>query len=218
MRNIAVIGLSSFGFYLCKSLSSLGFDLMAVEIKEELINQVKPFVRKAVIGDAKDKSFLMKLGITDFDTVIISVGSKMDVSVLITLYMKELNIKNIIAKALSEDHAKILEKIGATHIIFPERDLAEQMAHTIASPNFLKYIPLTEGFSLIEVSPPFEWRGKKLKDLMLRNRYQIQIVMIREIIPERVVIPDGEFILKDSDILYIIGSEEHISSLRKGIS
>ncbi|MBU1052336.1 MAG: TrkA family potassium uptake protein [Proteobacteria bacterium] len=218
MKNIAIIGLNSFGFYLCKSLSSQGFNIMAIEIKEELVNQVKPYVRKAVIGDAKDKSFLMKLGITDFDTVVISVGSKMDVSVLITLYMKELNIKNIIAKALSEDHSKILEKIGATHIIFPERDLAEQMAHTIASPNFLKYIPLTEGFSLIEVSPPFEWRGKKLKDLMLRNRYQIQIVMIREIIPERVVIPDGEFILKDSDILYIIGSEEHISSLRKGIN
>ncbi|MBA3035480.1 MAG: TrkA family potassium uptake protein [Desulfobacterium sp.] len=218
MKNIAVIGLSSFGFYLCKSLSLLGYKIMAVEVKEEIVNQVKPFVRKAVVGDAKDKSFLMKLGITDFDTVVISVGSKLDVSVLITLYMKELNIKNIIAKAVNEDHVKILEKIGATHIVFPERDLAEQMANTISSPNFLKYIPLTEGFSLIEITPPKEWRGKKLKDLMLRNRYEIQIAMIREIIPERVVIPDGEFILKESDILYIIGSNEHIRSLQKGMS
>lgn len=218
MKNIAVIGLSSFGFYLCKSLSTLGFNLMAVELKEDLVNQVKPYVRKAVIGDAKDKNFLMKLGITDFDTVIISVGSKIDVSILITLYMKELNIKEIVAKAINDDHAKILEKIGATRIIFPERDLAARMAYTIAAPNFLEYIPLTEGFSLIEIAPAKEWIGKKLNELMLRNKYKIQIAMIREIIPERVVIPDGNFILKDSDILYIIGSDQNIMSLEKDVS
>ncbi|MCF8243076.1 MAG: TrkA family potassium uptake protein [Melioribacteraceae bacterium] len=218
MKNIAVIGLSSFGYYLCKELSLQGYNIMAVEIKEDLVNQVKPFVRKAVIGDAKDKGFLMKLGITDFDTVIISVGSKIDVSILITLYMKELKIKEIIAKAVNEDHSKILEKIGATRIIFPERDLAQRMAHTIASPNFLEYIPLTEGFSLIEVAPAKEWCGKPLKDLRLRNKYQIQIAMIREIIPERVIIPDGEFVLKDSDILYIIGSDENINKLNVDIS
>lgn len=214
MKNIAVIGLSSFGFYLCKSLSSLGFNLMVVELKEELVNEVKPFVRKAVIGDAKDKNFLMKLGITEFDTVIISVGGEIDVSILITLYMKELKIKEIIAKAVSEDHAKILEIIGATQIIFPERDMAERMAHTLSSPSVLKFIPLTEEYSLIEMSPGREWLGKKLKELELRQRYHVQIVMIREIIPDRVVIPDGEFLLKDSDILYIIGSDENIGKLQ----
>ncbi|MFH1195222.1 MAG: TrkA family potassium uptake protein [bacterium] len=218
MKNIAIIGLSSFGFYLCKSLSAFGFNLMAIDVKDDLVKQVRPFVRKAVIGDAKDKDFLMKLGIEDFDTVIVSVGSKIDVSILITLYMKELNIKEIIAKAVNEDHAKILNRIGATRIIFPERDLAERMAYTIASPNFLEYIPLTEGFSLIEIAPAQEWLGKKLKELLLRNRYQIQIAMVREIIPERVVIPDGEFILKDSDILYIVGSDENIIKLQKDIT
>lgn len=218
MKNIAVIGLSSFGFYLCKSLSALGYNLMVVELKEELVNEVKPFVRKAVIGDAKDKNFLIKLGITEFDTVIISVGGKIDVSILITLYMKELKIKEIIAKAVSEDHAKILEIIGATQIIFPERDMAERMAHTLSSPSILKFIPLTEEYSLIEMSPGRDWLGKKLKELKLRQRYQIQIVMIREIIPDRVVIPDGEFLLKDSDILYIIGSDENIGNLQKELS
>lgn len=218
MKNIAVIGLSSFGFYLCKALNKLGYNIMAVEIKEDLVNNVKPFVRKAVIGDAKDKNFLINLGISDFDLVVVSVGSKIDVSILITLYMKELGIKEIIAKAVNEDHAKILERIGATSIIFPERDLAYRMAHTIASPNFIEYIPLTEGFNLIEISPPKPWLGKSLKELKLRNKYQIQIAMIREIVPERVVIPDAEFVLKDSDILYIIGSDESINKMNKDLN
>jgi trk system potassium uptake protein TrkA len=123
-----------------------------------------------------------------------------------------------VAKAVNEDHAKILEKIGATRIIFPERDMANRMANTIASPNFLEFIPLTEGFSLIEVSPAKEWLGKKLKEIKLRNKYEVQIAMIREIIPERVVIPDGEFTLKDSDILYVIGSNQSIDKLNKDIN
>jgi trk system potassium uptake protein TrkA len=213
MRNIAVIGLSSFGFYLCKSLSDIGFNLMAIDMKEELVNDVKPFVHKAVIGDAKEKNFLIKLGISDFSTVIISVGNKIDVSILITLYMKELKIKEIIAKAVTEDHAKILELIGATQIIFPERDMAQRMAHTLASPDFLKYIPLTEGYTLIEMCPKKEWLGHDLKELDFRNRYHLQIVLVREVVPERMVLPDANFVLKDSDILYVIGTEEHLLAL-----
>ena len=218
MKNIAIIGLSSFGFYLCESLSSRGFNIMAIDIVEDLVNKVKPFVRKAVIGDARDKNFLMQLGIADFDTVIISVGSKMDTSILVTLYMKELEMNEIIAKATSEDHAKILEKIGATKIVFPERDVARKMAHTLASPNFLEFIPLTEGFSLIEITPPAMWMGKKLKELELTKKYKIQISMIREIVPERVVIPNGEFILKDSDILYVIGDNDNLAAMQQDIS
>ncbi|NLT49515.1 MAG: TrkA family potassium uptake protein [Ignavibacteria bacterium] len=217
MKSIAVIGLSSFGFFLCKSLSELGFDLMAIDTKPDLVNQVKPYVRKAVIGDAKDKEYLLKLGITDFDIVVISVGSKIDVSILITLYMKELGLKEIIAKAVNEDHARILEKIGATRIIFPERDIAKRMANVIASPNFLEYIPLTEGFGLIEISPAAEWQGQKLKELDLRKQYKVQIVMVRDIITEKTTIPDGDYMLKDSDILYIIGDNKNILQLNTDI-
>jgi trk system potassium uptake protein TrkA len=217
MKNIAIIGLSSFGYYLCEALNKYGFNIMAIDIDETIVQKVKPFVRKAIIGDARDKVFLMQLGIEDFDTVIISVGSKMDSSILITLYMKELKINEIIAKANNEDHAKILEKIGATKIIFPERDMGLRMAHTIASPNFLEFIPLTEGFSLIEVCPPNEWIGKKLKEIDVRVKYHVQITMIREIVPSRVVIPDGNFIFKDSDILYIIGENESIINFQNNI-
>lgn len=218
MKNIAIIGLSSFGYYLCEALNNYGFNIMAIDTDESLVQKIKPFVRKAVIGDARDKTFLIQLGIEDFDTVIISVGSKMDTSILITLYMKELKINEIIAKANNEDHAKILEKIGATRIIFPEKDMGIRMARTIASPDFLDFIPLTEGFSLLEVCPPKEWIGRKLKDINVRIKYKIQITMIREIVPSRVVIPDGEFVFKDSDILYIIGENESILNFQAAIT
>ena len=167
--------------------------------------------------EIKDKEYLLKLGITDFDIVVISVGSKIDVSILITLYMKELGLKEIIAKAVNEDHARILEKIGATRIIFPERDIAKRMANVIASPNFLEYIPLTEGFGLIEISPATEWQGQKLKELDLRKQYKVQIVMVRDIITEKTTIPDGDYMLKDSDILYIIGDNKNILQLNTDI-
>lgn len=218
MKNIAIIGLSSFGYYLCKTLHEHGFNIMAIDTKEDLVKQVKPYVRKAVIGDARDKRFLMQLGIQDFEAVIISVGNKMDSSILITLYMKELNIDQIIAKAINEDHAKILEKIGATRIIFPERDMGIRMANTLVSPNFLEFIPLTEGFSLIEVSPPSKWIGKTISEISLKKKFDVQISMVRQLVPERVLIPDGDYVFKDSDILYIIGSNKSIADLQSNLS
>lgn len=218
MKNIAIIGLSSFGYYLCKTLHEHGFNIMAIDTKEDLVKQVKPYVRKAVIGDARDKNFLMQLGIQDFEAVIISVGNKMDSSILITLYMKELNIDQIIAKAINEDHAKILEMIGATRIIFPERDMGIRMANTLVSPNFLEFIPLTEGFSLIEVSPPSKWEGKTISEISLKKKFNVQISMVRQLVPERVLIPDGDYVFKDSDILYIIGSNKSIADLQSNLS
>lgn len=215
MKNIAIIGVSSFSYYLCKSLSKLGFDLMVIDISEDKINQVKSFARKAVIGDAKDKNFLLKIGIKDFDLALVSIGERIDVSILITLYLKEIGIEEIVVKAENDDHSKILYKIGASRVVFPEKEMAERMSHTISSPNFLEYIQLTEGFSLVEISPFTKWQGYSLKNLDLRKKYNIQVVMIRELLPERIVIPDGDFILKDSDIMYILGSNENIDRLYK---
>ena len=214
MKNIAVIGLSSFGYYLCRKLSAMSYNIMAIDTKEELVNQVKPFVRKAVIGDAKDKSFLQKLGITDFETVIVSVGNKIDSSILITLYLRELKIKEIIAKAVNEDHAKILDRIGATKIVFPERDIALRMAYTIDNPNSFEYISVDEDISLIEIGVPSKWVSKKLCDLDLRSKYGIQIVIIKELIPPRTTIPSGDFVLKDSDILTVIGTNKQIKDVQ----
>lgn len=216
MRNIAVIGLSSFGFYLCKYLSEEGVQVIAIDLNEQKIDTVKAFVKKAIIVDASEKETLKSLNIADFDTVVISVGEKIDASILITLYLRELGVKEIIAKAMTADHAKILNTLGATTIIFPERDTAKRMARTLRGNNLLDYVPLAENFSIIEMAPPKQWIGKTLSELDIRNSYSIQIIMIKKIVPENVVIiPGGQNIIKESDNLVILGENENLKKIEK---
>ena len=216
MRNIAVIGLSSFGFYLCKYLSEEGVQVIAIDLNEQKIDTVKAFVKKAIIVDASEKETLKSLNIADFDTVVISVGEKIDASILITLYLRELGVKEIIAKAMTADHAKILNTLGATTIIFPERDTAKRMARTLRGNNLLDYVPLAENFSIIEMAPPKQWIGKTLSELDIRNSYSIQIIMIKKIVPENVVIiPGGQNIIKESDNLVILGENENLKKIER---
>ena len=215
-RNIAVIGLSSFGFYLCKSLSEEGVQVIAIDLDEQKIESVKSFVKKAIVVDANDKETLRSLNITEFDTVVISVGDKIDISVLITLYLRELGVKEIVAKAMSSDHAKILNTLGATTVIFPERDSARRMARTLRGRNLLDFVPLAEEFSIIEIAPPGSWIGKTLSEIDIRSEYDVQIIMIKEDIPENVVIiPDGQSRIQKSDVLVLLGKNDDLKKVEQ---
>ena len=216
MRNIAIIGLSSFGFYLCKFLSESGVQVMAIDNSEDKIDRIKSFVKKAIVADANDKETLKNLSINEFDAVVISVGEKIDASVLMTLYLRELGVKEIIAKATTNDHAKVLHIVGATNIIFPERDMAKRVAHTMRSDNLLDYVSLGGDHSVIEIAPPQPWIGKTLAELDIRREYNVQIIMIKEIVPENtIMIPSGEHIIKDSDALIIIGKNKNLERIDK---
>ena len=216
MRTFAVIGLSSFGHYLCRYLSELGSDVMAIDISEERIDEVKGFVKKAVVADAKDKETLKQLGLEDVDVAVVSVGDRIDTSILITLFLRELGTKEIIAKAMTEDHAKILNLIGASEIIFPERDMAKRTAHTIRKTSLLDYVSLAEGVSVVEMAPPSAWNGKSLAELQIRREFNVQVIMIKELLPENVVlIPGPDHVIKESDVLVMIGRDEDLERLEK---
>jgi trk system potassium uptake protein len=214
MRKFAIIGMSSFGFYLSKFLSEKRFKVLAIDKDEAMVEKIKPFVAKAVIADACEKETLESLGVKDFDVVVVSLGSHIDASILVTLYLKELGVDEIIAKAVTEDHGKILDRIGATQVIFPEKDMAKRVARIIASANILDVIPLSPGISILEFAPPMEFLGKTIGDLTIRQRFGIQIIIIKEVIPENVVIiPTPEHIIKDSDILVGVGKDEAFEKL-----
>lgn len=214
MRKFAIIGLSSFGFYLSKYLSEKRFYVMAIDYDETTIEKIEPFVNKAVIADARDKDTLENLNISDFEVVIVSLGGHIDSSILVTLYLKELSVKEIIVKAVTEDHGKILDRIGATTVIFPEKDMAFRVARRISSSNILDAIPLTSGLSILELGPPSEFLGKTIGELNIRQKYGIQIVVIKEVIPENlIIIPTPDHIIKDSDILICLGEDESFQKL-----
>lgn len=188
--------------------------MLAVDADESKIQKISNLAFKAVVADARDKNVLENLGITDFDVVIVSFDDKIDASVLVTLYLKELGVKEIIAKATTEDHGKILDRIGASTVIFPEREVAHRLAKSLENINILDAIPLGPGITILEFAPPNSFLGKTLRELDVRNRYGIQIVVIKELVPENLVImPNPDHRMKDSDILIGIGRNKDFEKL-----
>lgn len=216
MRSFAIIGLSSFGYHLCKNLSELGAPVMAIDVDAEKIDDIKPFVQKAVVADAKDKDTLKSLGMEDIDVVVVTVGEPIEVSILITLYLREIGVKEIIAKVITEDHAKILDKLGVSSVVFPERDMAKRIAYTLRRSILLDYVSLGEGYSIVEMGAPSDWLGKPLAALDVRRQYNIQIIVIKDVLSDKVVIiPGGDYVLKDSDILVMVGRDEDLERVEK---
>lgn len=216
MRSFAIIGLSSFGHYLAKYLSEMGHRVMAIDIDQERIERVKQFVDRAVIADATDKETLEGLGLGELDIIVVSLGDQIDASILVTLYLRELKVNQIIAKALTEDHGKVLDIVGATRVIFPERDEAYRLATTMESDYLIDTISLGDGMSIIEIAAPEKFVGKSLGELDLRNKYGVLVLVVKELVPDKVVmIPTATQVLKDSDILLILGKDEDLGKIKK---
>lgn len=199
MRRVVVVGLGIFGFNIAKDLYESGMEVIAI---------------KAILADATDKALLETIGIQEDDIVIISFGEDLAASTLITLHLKELKIKTIIVKAPNEDHKRILEKVGATEVIIPEKEMASKVAKSLISPNVLDYLPLTRDYTICEIAPPPSFVGKTIGDIQLRKKHHIGVIAIRDVLTDQVqMIPSADFMIKDSDILVVIGKEEDIRKL-----
>ncbi len=215
MKRVVVIGLGIFGFNVAKDLYENGFEVIAVDKNKDVIQEIRDFSTKAVLADGTDKEVMESIGIQADDIVIVSFGEDLAASSLITLHLKELKVKNIIVKAPNEDHKRVLEKVGATEVIIPEKEMANKVARSLISPNVLDFIPLSEDFTISELIPPPMFYGKTIGDLHLRSRYHLEVIAIREVLPERVVmIPRADFMVKDSDILVVIGKDKDIEKIR----
>lgn len=210
----AIIGLGSFGSYLARTLYEKGHEVLVIDKDKDKVEEAKDFSSQAVWMDSADKESLQALGVKDVDVVVVSLGPEMEPSILTVLYLHELGVNRILAKALSPDHGKILEAIGATEVIYPERDMAMRLAQRLSSRNVLEYLPLAENISIQEIVPPEAFIGKKLRDLDLTNRYRVQVIAVRQLVPDRLIfIPGADFVIKDSDVLVVMGEEENIAEL-----
>jgi trk system potassium uptake protein TrkA len=215
MRRVVVIGLGIFGFNIAKDLYENGFEVIAIDKNKEVIQKIRDFSTKAVIADGIDKEVMESIGIQEDDIVIISFGEDLAASTLITLHLKEMKVKHIIVKAPNEDHKHVLEKVGATEVIIPEKAMADKVAKSLISPNVLDYIPLSEDYTISEIVPPASFMGKTIGEIHLRSRYHIEVIAVREMLPERItMVPRAEFVIKDSDILVVIGKEQDIQKIK----
>jgi len=215
MKRVIVIGLGIFGQNLVKSLYEHGIEVIAIDKNKESVQQMKECCNKAILADGTNKEVIESIGIQEDDIVIISFGEDLSASTLITLHLKELKVRNIIVKAPNEDHKRVLEKVGATEVIIPEREMADKVARGLISPNVLDYIPLSEDYTITELAPPAGFYGKTIGDLHLRSKYHIEVIAIREMLPDRItMVPRADFVIKDSDILVVIGKEEDIQKIK----
>ena len=215
MKRFAVIGLGNFGFHAAKSLYEDGNEVVAIDSDKTRVQAIDPYSTEAIVMDATDKDALKALGLENMDGVIVSTGTKIGTSILICLYLQEIGIKMILAKALDDDHGKILKRVGATEIIHPERDMALRVSRGLSRPNMLDFIPLAEGFDLVQVGPPREFIGRSLKELNLRAKYNVHIIAIKELVPENfLLVPPASFVIKDSDILVMLGKSQDIKNIK----
>jgi len=216
MKRFAVIGLSTFGQELAVNLYKLGNEVLVIDKNKEKIQAISKLVSSAIVADVKNKDILKKLEIEQMDGVLVSTGAQPSVSILITLYLKELNVKNIMVKALDEDHSRILNRVGADTIINPEVDMAQNLAFKLHSPNFLEYVRLSSDYNIVEIAPPFDFLNKSIAALDLRKRYNVHIIGIRDVISDKfVVAPTADYIIKDSEVLIVIGNEADLKRLRQ---
>ena len=215
MKRVVVVGLGIFGFNIVKDLFENGFEVIAIDKNKDVINRIRDFSTKAILADATDKELLEKIGIQSDDTVIVSFGEDLAASTLLTLHLKEMQVKNIIVKAPNDDHKRILEKVGASEVIIPEKQMAAKVAKGLISPNVLDFLPVSEDFTICEVAPPAGFLGKTIADLRLRGKYHIEVIAIRDVLSDKVqMVPRADFVIKDSDILIVIGKEQDIQKIQ----
>jgi len=147
--------------------------------------------------------------------VIISFGEDLAAATLITLHLRQMKVKTIIVKAPNEEHKLILEKVGATEVMIPEKEIAHKVAKSLISPNVIDYLPLSDDYMIFEMAPPNSFLGKSIAQLQLRSRYHIEVIAIRDIVSDKIhMVPGAEFVIKDGEILVVIGKEKDIQLIK----
>lgn len=214
MKSFVIIGLGRFGTAIAGELSALGHEVLAVDVDEERVQQVADHVTHAVTGDGRNIEVLRALGVRNFDCVVVAMGSDVGNSALITLNLKELGVKEVICKAQSHVHSRVLEKIGADRVVFPEYEMGAKLAQGLSSSNVLNFIELSEDYGILELSAPQSWQGKSLRELDVRNRHHVNVIAIRKN-GELNVAPSPDLPLESGDQVVTLGRYEDINLLHE---
>ena len=214
-----VCGLGNFGSYLARRLFEKGQEVIAIDIDEKRVAEAKDYVSEAVVADVSEREALDQIGLGSIDAAVISLGeSRIDASVLATLHIRDIGITRIIIKAISQDHARIVEKIGATEVIFPEREAALRLADKLSTPHVFEQINLHEGYTLVEMKAPKELCNKTLQEAHIRSKYGITVVWINRKTAEGKevsIVPRPEDKIMEGDVLFVLGEEKAIEGFKK---
>lgn len=209
-RQYAVIGLGRFGSSVADRLYTAGQEVLGIDISEERVENAELSVTHAVMADTTEEETLKSIGISNFDCVIVAIGNDMQSSILTTLLLKELGVKKVIAKALNKNHGQVLTKVGADWVIYPERDMGERVANQLLFPNMLNYIELSKEYNIEEIILPMSMKGKSLRELDLRAKYNISVIAIVSN-GEIIIAPSPDQDIHEKDMLLVVGNKEDLA-------
>jgi len=214
-QRVVVIGLGIFGFNIVKELYESGFEVIAIDKNKEAVQRARDCSTKAILADGREKEVMEEIGIQEDDVVIVSFGEDLSAATLTTLHLRQMKVKTIIVKAPNEEHKLILEKVGATDVMIPEKEIAHKVAKSIISPNVIDFLPLSDDYMIFEIAPPNSFLGKTIGELQLRGRYHIEVIAIRDIVSDKFqMVPPADFVIKDGEILVVVGREKDIQQIK----
>lgn len=211
LKQIAIIGLGKFGMSVAKLLSKYDYDVLAIDDSDNLIEEVIPFVTRAIKLNALDSEALKSVGIKNFDIAIIGIGDNIEASLMIALTLKELGIPNIIAKSRDEKHTKLLEMIGVNKIVQPEIDSAVRLVNTLTATYIKDKMELSKEYSMVEIETPKIWVGKSFSELALRQKHSINVVCVKR--ANEVIFPTANYKLDENDFLLVMASNKELGIL-----
>lgn len=220
MKRFAVIGLGTFGSNVARSLYEKGHEVIVLDASDALVQKAKDFATVAVAADATDRDFLESFGFREVDCAVVSVGDRIDASILITLHLAELGISKIVVKAVNEIHGRILKRIGATEVVHPEKEMALRLADRISHSGVLDQIALEDGFSILETRAPECYVGIPLKDSRIRQQYALNVIAVRPSRQEKqgrraFSLPKPDYSLETGDVLVLFGEDEQIEKFKE---
>jgi len=211
MKQFAIIGLGNFGRRILEEVADLDCEILIIDKDREIIEIYKDRVANAFIADAINAEIINKLIPATIDAAIVDLGGKPEASILVTNYLKKMGIRNIIAKAETDEHGEILDLVGATKVVFPNLEAAKRIAPMLVSSLISSYLPLSKDFIIAEVKPPDRYIGKSLIQSNLRKEYQLNVIAVRKESGEDYSFFSPDYILADDDIFLVAGREENIS-------
>lgn len=214
MRRFVVVGLGNFGGSVAESLHAQGHEVVVVDPSETAVDRIAPYVTRAIVGDGRVAAVLERAGAKGADGGVVSTGDDITASILATMALRDLGVEELFVKVISRDHARVMERIGVTETIFPERETALALASRLSGKALLNYVRLGPAVSVQEMAVPEEWNRRTLRELELRKRYGVAVIALHDVLTDEMnVLPDPDTPLKDSDTLLIAGRDEDLAKV-----
>ncbi|HET9520836.1 MAG TPA: TrkA family potassium uptake protein [Candidatus Limnocylindrales bacterium] len=211
-QSVLVIGLGRFGSAAARELMALGHEVLVVDRDESRVNDIAPDVTHAIQADASDEAALRSLGAADFDHAIVAISGDAEPSIFATMALKNLGVRNVVAKAGTALHGAILERVGANRVVYPEREMGTRVAHAFDTTHVIDYLDVAPGFGIVRFSPPPAWIGRSLREIDLQGRFQLAPIGLRRG-PKVTVNPHRDEVLNASDELILIGLDDNLEKL-----